>query len=347
MTRIGICYGRLWIVLLLLGWGNASAVRAQLPTATVLGIVRDATGAVVPESRLTARNVETGQTRTTVTAADGSYRLSALPVGTYELRVEHAGFRGEVRSGLTLTVAQEAVLNFTLQVGAVEQTVSVTAEVPLVETTSGSLGSLVDERQVAELPLNGRNYIDLTLGQTGVNLHSRHGDTAGATGTWFSSSGAPVRSNSFLLDGASMVTVWGTSSASIGNTTLGVEGIREFRVVTNSFSAEYGMTMGSQTFIVSKNGTNRLHGALFEYMRNSALDARNFFDYKTLATNRRLPAFTRNQFGGAVGGPIQRDKTFFHTNFEGLRERLGQTKIANVLADGCKGPGGATITNTA
>src|SRR3990172_7787117 len=177
MTRSGRGNGSLWIVLVLLGWGNASAVRAQLPTATVLGVVRDATGAVVPESRLTARNVETGQTRTTVSGSDGSYRFSALPVGSYEVRVEHAGFRSEVRSGLTLTVSQEAVINFSLQVGAVEQTVSVTAEVPLVETTSGSLGSLVDERQVAELPLNGRNYIDLTLGQPGVNLHSRHGDT--------------------------------------------------------------------------------------------------------------------------------------------------------------------------
>ena len=261
-------------------------------------------------------------------------------MGNYELRLEHAGFQSQVRSGLTLTVSQEAVLNFTLQVGAVEQTVSVTAEAPLVETTSGSLGGLVNEQRVSELPLNGRNYIDLTLLQTGVNLHARHGDTGGASGTWFSSSGAPVRSNSFLLDGASMITMWGTSSASIGNTTLGVEGIREFRVVTNSFSAEYGMTMGSQTVIVSKNGTNQWHGSLFEYMRSSVLDARNFFDYKTAATKRRLPAFTRNQFGGSVGGPIRQDKTFFHTTFEGLRERLGQTKIANVIPASAKVDGG-------
>jgi len=319
--------------------GISTAI-AQLPTATILGVVKDASGAVIPDASVAARNVETGQTRTATTGSEGSYRFSALPVGNYELRVEHPGFQIAIRSGLTLAVAQEAVVNFTLQLGGVEQTVSVTAEAPLVETTSGSLGGLVDERKVSELPLNGRNYIDLTLLQTGVNQHSRHGDTAGATGTWFSSSGAPVRSNSFLLDGASMLTVWGASSASIGNTTLGVEGIREFRVVTNSFSAEYGMTMGSQTVIVSKSGANNYHGSLFEYLRNSALDARNFFDYKTLASNRRLPAFTRNQFGGSIGGPIQHDKMFFHATFEALRERLGITKIANVIPVSNKVDGG-------
>lgn len=306
-------------------------VMAQLPTATILGTVRDGTGAVVPGVSVSARNVETGQARSTTSGGDGSYRFVALPVGGYELRVEHAGFQTAIRSGLTLAVAQEAVINFTLQVGAVEQTVSVTAEAPLVETTSGSLGSLVDEQKVSELPLNGRNYIDLTLLQTGVNLHSRHGETAGSTGTWFSSNGAPTRSNNYLLDGASMMTLWGASSASIGNTTLGVEGIREYRVITNSFSAEYGMTMGSQMVIVSKNGTNAFHGSLFEYLRNSALDARNFFDYKTQVSPRRLPAFTRNQFGGSIGGPIQQDKLFFHVVYEGLRERLGVTKVIDTI----------------
>ena len=331
---------KVWLAVGILCCVTSYAAWAQLPTATILGVVKDSTGAIVPGVELSARNVETGQTRHTVAGADGSYRFSALPVGNYEVRVEHPGFQTQIRSGLTLAVAQEAVLNFTLEIGAVEQTLSVNAEAPLVETTSGSLGGLVDEQKVSELPLNGRNYIDLTLLQTGVNLHSRHGDTAGATGTWFSSSGAPVRSNSFLLDGASMITIWGSSSASIGNTTLGVEGIREFRVVTNSFSAEYGVTMGSQTVIVSKSGANAFHGSLFEYVRNSALDARNFFDYKSRASNRRLPAFTRNQFGGAAGGAIRREKTFFHTTFEALRERLGVTKIANVIPTSNKVDGG-------
>src|SRR5262249_17854132 len=141
---------------------------AQLPTATVLGIVKDSTGAVVPGVNLTARNADTGQTRNTVSAGDGSYRFSALPVGNYEVRAEHSGFRAEVHSGLTLTVSQDAVVNFTLAVGAIEQTIAVTAEAPLVNTTSGSLGGLVNEDRLAHLPLNGRNYADLILLQPGV-----------------------------------------------------------------------------------------------------------------------------------------------------------------------------------
>ena len=150
------------IVLSVLCLGVSKAY-AQLPTATVLGTVKDASGAVVPEAKLTARNTETGQSRITISAADGSYRFPAMPVGTYEVRAEQSGFQAEVRTGLTLAVGQEAVVNFALQVGAVEQSVAVTAEAPLVNTTSGSLGGLVDEQKVADLPLNGRNYVDLGL----------------------------------------------------------------------------------------------------------------------------------------------------------------------------------------
>ena len=145
------------IVSLLLFVMAASAGVAQLPTATILGVVEDATGAVVPGATVTSRNTDTGQTRSAVSSGDGSYRFAALPVGNYEIRAEHPGFRAELRSGLTLTVSQEAVVNFTLELGAIEQTVAVTAEAPLVNTTSGSLGGLVDEQKIADLPLNGRN----------------------------------------------------------------------------------------------------------------------------------------------------------------------------------------------
>ena len=314
---------------------------AQLPTAAILGVVRDPSGAVVPGVALTARNVETGQVRQTVSGADGGYRFAALPVGNYEIRVENPGFQSEVRSGLTLTVAQEIVVNFVLQVGAVEQTIAVTAEAPLVNTTSGTLGGLVDERKVAELPLNGRNFVDLTLLQTGVTQHENRGSTATLTGTWYSSNGAPLRSNSYLLDGANVGNFYGAAVSSVAGTSLGIEGIREFRVATNAFSAEYGLTMGSQMTIVSKSGTNTFHGSLFEYLRNSALDARNFFDYKTISTPRRLAAFARNQFGGSLGGPIQRDRTFFHATYESLRERLGSYMLLNVIPPSAKLDGGA------
>jgi hypothetical protein len=279
--------------------------------------------------------VETGFNRTATSAEDGSYRLSALPVGGYEVRVELPGFRTEVRSGLTLTVSQEAVLNFALQPGAVDQTVVVTEDAPLVNTTSGALGGLVDERKVAELPLNGRNFIDLTLLQPGITQQRNLGVAASTVGLWFSSNGAPLRSNNYLLDGAIITNLTNGTSASQDGSTLGIEGVREYRVITNSFSAEYGMTMGSQVMVVTKGGTNTLHGSLFEYFRNSALDARNFFDYKTAASNRRLPAFARNQFGGSLGGPIKKDKTFFFGVYEGLRQRLGVTTITPTIPAAC------------
>src|SRR5579872_5326668 len=280
-----------WLVVLAIVLMGASTVFAQLPTGTILGLVKDSSGAVVPGANVTVRNVENGQTRNIVTEADGSYRVPALPVGNYEVRAEKQGFRAEVQSGLTLTVSQEAVINFTLEVGTVGQTVSVTAEAPLVNTTSGSLGGLVNEQKMADLPLNGRNYIDLSLLQPGVSEQKgANTNNVAYVGTYFSSNGATVRSNNYLLDGAIMVNLWGASSASATSTTLGVDGIREYRVITNSFSAEYGLTMGSQMVVVSKGGTNSFHGDVFEYLRNSAMDAANYFDRPIAANNfRRLP----------------------------------------------------------
>ena len=332
--------GKDWIGWLLVWVLAASLAPAQLPTATVLGVVRDATGAVVPGVNLTARSTETGQTRTAVSAGDGSFRFPALPVGNYEVRVEQSGFQTAVRSGLTLAVAQEAVVNFALEVGAVTQTVEVTGEAPLVNTTSGSVGAMVGERTVAELPLNGRNFIALTLLQTGVQESPYARSDSIRWGIWFSSNGAPLRSNNYLLDGAPMIGVYGGSAATPTGNSLGVEGIREWRVITNSFSAEYGMSMGSQMVVVTKSGTNSFHGSLFEYLRNSALDARNFFDYKTAATPRRLPSFTRNNFGASLGGPIRQDKTFFYATYEGLRERVGVTSIMHTIPRAAKVDGG-------
>src|SRR3984957_10014278 len=175
-----------------------SIVLAQLPTATILGQVKDASGAVVAGVKVTARDTDTGQTRTAVTGDGGEYRLDALPVGNYELTAEKTGFKTEVQSGLTLTVSQQAVANFTIQVGEMSQTVAVTAEAPLVSTTTSSLGGLVDDKRIVDLPLNGRNYIDLSLLQPGVTLDpDLPGTGIMLNGTSFSSNGAPVRSNSY------------------------------------------------------------------------------------------------------------------------------------------------------
>ncbi|MEQ1947696.1 MAG: TonB-dependent receptor [Bryobacteraceae bacterium] len=315
---------------------------AQLPTATILGVVTDNSGSVVPGATVTVKNADTGLTRTASTTQDGSYRFPALPVGNYEARTTQQGFETSVVTGITLTVSQQATINFSLKVGAVEQQVTVTSGALEVNTESASLGGLVDQQKLADLPLNGRNFADLTLNETGVVEAKNVGKSAGNSGLMISTNGASHRSNNFLLDGTPMTNLYGSSSASIGGSTLGVEGIREFRILTNYFSAEYGLAMGSQVLMVSKSGTNAIHGSALEYLRNSKLDARNFFDAGTSP-----PPFKRNNFGGSIGGPIKKDKTFFFATYEGLQQRLGRTVRSNVMAAGCRGPAGAVITNTA
>lgn len=329
--------GRLLLVILVLFMSItvASPGIAQLPTATVLGVVRDNSGSVVPGTSLTARNTGTGQTRQVSSGDDGSYRFSGLPVGDYEISAEHDGFRTVQQGGLTLSVSQEAVVNFTLQVGAVGQTVTVTAAAPLVDTTSGALGGLVGPQKIEDLPLNGRNYDQLVLLQPGIAHFTGNFAQFTQTGTLYSSNGATIYSNYYLLDGATLTGFFGNSSASISGETLGVDGILEFRVMTNSFGADYGMRMGSQVAMVSKGGTNSFHGDAFEYLRNSVLDARNFFDASPAKLGRRLPEFRRNQFGGSIGGPIQKEKTFFFGVFEGLIADTGITTVSTVFPAAC------------
>jgi len=313
----------------------------SIADATILGVIRDTSGAVVPGVNITARNIDTGQVRSAMSAADGSYRFSALPIGNYEVRSEHSGFQSAVRSGLTLTVGQEAVMNFTLELGAVEQSVSVTAEAPLVNTTSGTLGGLVTEQKVADLPLNGRNFMDLTLMQPGIAQNTNKGQgSLSSTGTWYSSNGASLRSNNYLLDGAIMTNANGGTSSSQDGTTLGSKESASIASSPILLAAEYGISSGSQVMIATKSGTNHPHGSVFEYFRNSALDARNFFDYQSAASTRRLPAFVRNQFGGSLGGPLKKDRTFAFGVFEALRQRLGVTIIDNVIARSAKVDGG-------
>ncbi len=328
-------------------------VFAQLPTGTILGTVKDTSDAVVPGATVTAQNVETGTSRVISTDGTGAYRLAALPVGHYDLRVERNGFKPTTQKGLVLDVGEEVVLNFTLDVGGTSQEVVVTGEAPLVNTTTASLGGLVSEEKIADLPLNGRNFLDLTLLQPGVSQ-----DTVviqlggGSNGTIYSSNGAPIISNNFLLDGTPTQTVFGYNGASAVGTTLGVDGIREYRVITNAFSAEYGMNMGSQMTIVSKGGSNQFHGTAFEYVRNRVLDARNFFDTSqtncinaggSTATCKRSPQYQRNDFGGAFGGPIRKDKTFFWGVVEALRQVKGIPVTTHGIPAACVTNGTRTV----
>ena len=339
------------VALLLVGAMGVPAF-AQQSIGTILGVVKDTSGGTVPAAKVTVTNTETNESRTVDTADDGAYRFPALKPGHYVVKIEKEGFKTQTQTGLTLDVAQELVVNPTMQVGAAAQEVTVTGEAPLVNTTTSSLGSLVNEEKMADLPLNGRNYVDLTLIQPGVSQQQTStGGGAGISGTWFSANGAPARSNNFTIDGAPMVNAYGASSGSMNGTSLGVDGIREYKVVTSAYSAEYGMTMGAQMVIVSKGGSNQFHGDAFEYMRNDHLDARNFFDTPTSAgltaagTQRRLPLFQRNNFGGSFGGPIKKDKTFFYGVYEGLRLNQGLTVLDTVIPNACHNlvPSGANF----
>jgi hypothetical protein len=319
------------------------SIFAQVPTGTILGVVKDSSGAVIAGATITIRNVDTGDRRTATSADDGAYRVVQLPTGHYEVKAEHGGFRTETQQGITLNVADNAGINFTLQVGATQQEVVVTAEAPLVNTSNAALGGLVNEQQMAELPLNGRNYVDLSLMQPGVTQDRNYGQGRMA-GTSYSANGATPRSNYFTLDGAPVGTLFGRSTTSESGNAMGVDGIKEYKIISSNFSAEYGLAMGSHMAMVSKNGTNQFHGDAFEYLRNSALDARNFFDTKATSGTKRLPEFQRNNFGGAFGGPIRKDKTFFFVVYEGLRQNLGVTSLITVPPAGCHGAAGATIT---
>ena len=314
--------------------------------------MKDTSGGTLPQAKVSVTNTETNESRSALTSDDGAYRFPALKPGHYVVRVEKDGFKTQTDTGLTLDVAQELVVNPVMGVGSATQEVTVTGEAPLINTTTSALGSLVNEERMADLPLNGRNYVDLTLLQPGVSQQvTSSGGGAGISGTWFSANGAPVRSNNYTLDGAPMVNAYGASSGSMNGTTLGVDGIREYKIVTSAYSAEYGMTMGSQMVIVSKSGSNQFHGDAFEYLRNDHLDARNYFDTPTSAgltasgQQRRLPLFQRNNFGGSFGGPIKKDKTFFYAVYEGLRLNQGLTVVDTVPAGGCHGSAGAVLWN--
>ncbi len=322
------------LLLALLSFGVLSAPTFAQTAGTILGVIKDASGGVVPNAKVSITNVGTGETRTANTGDDGSYRFPALQPGNYNLKVEAAGYQTQVQNAIDLNVAQELVANATLQVGSATQEVTVSAEAPLVNTTSSSLGGLVSDQQISELPLNGRNYSDLALLQPGVTQTTHSG--LGDAGIWFSSNGTNPRSNNYTMDGALMVTQNGTGPAGMTGNTLGVDGIREYKVITNMFSAEYGLTMGSQVVIATKSGTNNFHGDGFEYLRNNHLDARNYFDPNpSLLDGQRLPQFKRNNFGGSIGGPIRKDKTFFFLTYEGLRLAQGDTIQDTTMPAAC------------
>jgi hypothetical protein len=290
----------------------------------ILGTVSDASGAAVPEARVTATNTGTGLVRESTTDTDGNYNFTELPLGTYTVSATKQGFRTQLATNIQVAVEGPQRANLTLTPGRVEEKVEVQADVPLVETASNTLGGTIEAAQFTELPVNGRDFMKMLTAIPGANADpSSVNDSPGSFGV-FSVNGNRGRSNNFLLDGTDMNDGFRNDNAineggvfGIPATILPVDAIDEMAILNNT-EAEYGRNSGSIVNIVTKSGTNDLHGSVFEYFRNNALDARNYFNAKPDPQN----AFHNNQFGGSLSGPIIKDKTFFLFAYEGQRERV-------------------------
>ncbi len=304
----------------------ATSLPAQTFRGTILGTVSDPQGAVVPGAKVTVHNINTGLERTTQTGADGSYSVPELPVGTYTVTVTQSGFQTAVTSNVPVDVAAQRRVDVTFRTGQVSEKVEVSGEtLPQVETTNDTLGGILTQDTVKDLPINGRDYTKLIYLNPGVaGSPDQITDSPGSFGE-FSMNGARGRANNFLLDGTDMNDGYRNNPAineagvfATPATILPIDAVSEMNVLSN-FEPEYGRNGGAIVNIVTKSGTNALHGSLFEYFRNDALDARNYFD----PTSAPKAPFHNNQFGGSLGGPIKKDKTFFFLDYEGQRENVG------------------------
>ena len=306
-------------------------VRAQVAGARVSGTVADTSGAVIPNAKVVIKNTATGITRELTSNAEGYYSAPNILPGKYEVTVSAAGFNTEVRPDLILNVGTEQNLNFSMQVGNVSERVQVSAEAPAIQNTSSDISATVNATTVRELPLNGRSWTDLAALQPGVStIQTQPTFSVGADrgnrgfGQQLSISGARPQQNNYRLDGISLNDYANGAPGSVLGGNLGVDAIQEFSVLTSNYSAEYGKTSGGVVNAVTRSGTNGFHGSVYEFLRNSALDARNFFDGAT------VPPFKRNQFGGAIGGPIIKNRTFFFVDYEGIRQAKGITAVTTV-----------------
>ena len=295
-------------------------------TATIQGEVMDESGAVVAKAKLVARNTATGTERTTETDSAGNYLIASLPVGTYRLEIQAQGFQSVVVNDLVLEVGKTISQNFQLKVGGVAQEVSITADAGLIETTTSTVGTVINRKTVQEIPLNGRHFVDLGLLIPGSVTPPQNGfltaPLRGQGSFAFNTAGNREDTVNFMINGINlndMVQNQITFQPSINT-------VQEFKVDNSTFSAEYGRSSGAIANIATRSGANQFHGEVFEFLRNDVFDARNFFD------GREPPPFKRNQFGGALGGPIFKDHTFFFFSYEGLRQRQGLTLNSNTLS---------------
>jgi len=333
-------------------------VYAQVAGAMLSGTVTDQSGGLIPQAAISIRNIDTGITRTSTTSAAGFYSVPNLLPGAYEVRASAQGFSNQVQNGITLTVGEQQVLNFTLRVGQASQTVVVTTEAPNVELASSSISATVTSATVRELPLNGRSWTDLATLQPGVSsIQTQMDFTAGPDrgkrgfGNQVTIAGARPQQNNYRLDGVSINDFSNGAPGSVLGGDLGVEAVQEFSVLTSNYSADYGRTSGGVVNAITRSGTNQFHGSVYDFLRNDALDAANFFENEG---GIKKASFRQNQFGVAAGGPIRKDKLFVFADYEGLRYSKGiPTKIdvpsdnarQGILFDSCGNPPGTAYAN--
>jgi hypothetical protein len=299
---------------------------AQGATASIQGTVLDSSGAAIADVAVQVKNTGTGLAQSTTTDASGRYTLPDLPVGDYEVQAAKTGFSTMVHRNVTLTVGAQSVIDFSLAVGQQQQTVTVEGEVSQVETTNATVGVLTDQRQMRDLPLNGRNFeqlIQLTPGVNQVTGNSFLSSGFQGRAPEYSIAGSRPIGQAILLDDENLQNFWNKGMGSVIGSSLGVEAIGEFQTLTNTYSAQFGGN-GGVINAVSKSGTNSFHGSAYEFFRNDKLDSRSFIDPST------KPVYRQNQFGGSVGGPVKKDKAFFFVNYEGIRLAQGETKLGNV-----------------
>ncbi|MGH9839458.1 MAG: TonB-dependent receptor domain-containing protein [Blastocatellia bacterium] len=304
---------------------------AQINTASLTGQVADANGAITAGAKVTAKNLATNVERSVTTDGAGNYIFVTLPVGTYDVSVEAAGFKKALREKITLEVAQKARLDFALTVGGVSETVTIEGSAaPLLTTEEATPGAVVENKLVTDLPLSARNWDDLLLTVAGVQgdryTEEGGGTASGRTGN-INVNGARSLQNNFVLDGGDNNSI----STNVQELTTqvarpSVEAIREFKVLTNPYNAEFGRSPGAAVSVTTKGGTNQFHGSLYEFHRNRIFDANNFFLNRA---NRDKPAHIQNQFGGSLGGPVLKDRLFFFANYEGTRIRKGLLRLTN------------------
>lgn len=313
---------------------------AQIAGATLSGTVTDQSGGVVPQTAISIKNIATGVTRTSTTSSAGFYSVPNLLPGDYEVKASAQGFSNEVHNGITLTVGEQQVLNFTLRVGQASQTVVVTSEAPNVELASSIISATVSSTTVRELPLNGRSWTDLATLQPGVNSIQTQPDfSAGPDrgkrgfGDQLTIAGARPQQNNYRLDGISINDYDNSAPGSVLGGDLGVDAIEEFSVLTSNYSADYGRTSGGVVNAITRSGTNQFHGSVYEFLRNDALDAANFFEN---AGGIKKASFRQNQFGVSAGGPIRKEKLFIFADYEGLRYSKGIPTQIDVPSDNAR-----------